>query len=389
MSAFGPDVFNETVMVRLKAVAHALNAGEIALAMTSAVLLKFPEPHWGGAARLARADALLKYNPDEPRDWHGRWTTGAGGAATKPRVQFLSSPLNNEVQNFLDHVDQHDVIFGQGQDASGKDINEDPFALPPDFVHLPDGDRIDELGDLLETIANARPGEASSVADDIDRQFLQNGDIDGYLKLTGALLDITRKANPTTADRQAILDEYEYLTHTDPRETGRANIDAAAQLVQLGLVPGGGPPDEPSGPEEEPVDSDPNQPSEDWEKGWAQRGKDLERKLGGPEDLPENSPVIDRFPNGIATSWKSLDLRGNTYQNPAVLMNRLNRYVDKVRDFNGMSWRGKTILKEEINGRSLNIVFPKGSMTAAQRNVINAAKARANSFGVGFKIFED
>ncbi len=34
--------------------------------------------------RLARTEALSKYNfhSDEPRDWHGRWTTGEGAAAT-------------------------------------------------------------------------------------------------------------------------------------------------------------------------------------------------------------------------------------------------------------------------------------------------------------------
>jgi len=169
------------------------------------------------------------------------------------------------------------------------------------------------------------------VAQDISRQFLQNGDIDGYLKLTGALLDITRKENPTTADRQAILDQYEYLTHTDPRETGRANIDAAAQAMQFGLVPGGGsPPEEPPGPEDEPLARDPNEPSESWEKGWAARGSELEEKYGGPGELPSNYPTIDRFWNGIATSWKSIDLRAGTYQNPAQLMRRLNSYLDRA-----------------------------------------------------------
>ena len=133
--------------------------------------------------------------------------------------------------------------------------------------------------------------------------------MDDAVKLYGALLDITKANNPTTGDRQAILDKYEYLTHIDPSEVGRATIDAAAQLMQLGMVPGSGPPDEP-GPKDEPTARDPNLPSESWEKGWAARGKELENKLGGPEDLPDNSPVIDRFPDGIATSWKSLDLRG-------------------------------------------------------------------------------
>jgi hypothetical protein len=71
-SAYGADTFSDLTMTRLEAVARALNAGELAYAMTAAVLLKFPELDWNGAARLAQADDLLKYDPDEPRDWHGR-----------------------------------------------------------------------------------------------------------------------------------------------------------------------------------------------------------------------------------------------------------------------------------------------------------------------------
>jgi hypothetical protein len=65
------------------AVARALNEGDMVRAMITAVRLKLPELDWEGAVRIASAeDALAKdnFNPDEPRDWHGRWTTGDGGA---------------------------------------------------------------------------------------------------------------------------------------------------------------------------------------------------------------------------------------------------------------------------------------------------------------------
>lgn len=71
-SAYGADTYSNLTMTRLEAVARALSAGDLAYAMTAAVLLKFPELDWNGAARIAQADNLLKYNPDEPRDWHGR-----------------------------------------------------------------------------------------------------------------------------------------------------------------------------------------------------------------------------------------------------------------------------------------------------------------------------
>lgn len=57
-------------------VARTLNRGEIAHAMTAAVLMRLPELDWNSAARLAHAeDRIRKYSPDELRDSRGRWTT--------------------------------------------------------------------------------------------------------------------------------------------------------------------------------------------------------------------------------------------------------------------------------------------------------------------------
>jgi hypothetical protein len=66
----------------LDVIARALNRGDLAYAMTAAVLTRLPELDWEAAARLAKAEEqLAKYDADQPRDWHGRWTDGNGGAA--------------------------------------------------------------------------------------------------------------------------------------------------------------------------------------------------------------------------------------------------------------------------------------------------------------------
>lgn len=63
------------LLTALGVVAVALNAGDLAKAMTTAVMLQLPELDWNGAVRLANAEAVLrKYDPTELRDWHGRWT---------------------------------------------------------------------------------------------------------------------------------------------------------------------------------------------------------------------------------------------------------------------------------------------------------------------------
>jgi hypothetical protein len=67
-------------------VAKALNAGEIAVAQIYGVHASpLGELESEQVAQLASAATIVKagYNPDEPRDWHGRWTTGGDTADTQ------------------------------------------------------------------------------------------------------------------------------------------------------------------------------------------------------------------------------------------------------------------------------------------------------------------
>lgn len=79
-AAYGADAVAPELLRGFETVARALNRGDIALAMTAAVLTRLPELDWNGAACLARAEQRLRknYNPFEPRDWHGCWTDDDG-----------------------------------------------------------------------------------------------------------------------------------------------------------------------------------------------------------------------------------------------------------------------------------------------------------------------
>lgn len=72
----------------LRAVATALQDGDVVRAMLTALHLRLGELSEEGLARVVKADASLKYNfdPAEPRDWHGSWTTdgGDGAGARRP-----------------------------------------------------------------------------------------------------------------------------------------------------------------------------------------------------------------------------------------------------------------------------------------------------------------
>src|SRR5262249_42868024 len=102
--------------------------------------------------------------------------------------------------------------------------------------------------------------------------------------------------------------------------------------------------------------------------------------MGG--SLPWWFKGIDDFRNGIATSFKSIDLNAATYQNAQNLASAVNRYVNSLAAFNGKSYAGWEVKAEQNTGRALNLIVPRGSMTATQRTVIDTAIERAKSRGI-------
>jgi hypothetical protein len=83
---------------RLVAIAQALNRRDFAAAMIAAVHTRTPELSPEAAIRIANLEHKLtkyNYNPDEPRDWHGRWTTGGTGqpSQTQPGVANERAPV--------------------------------------------------------------------------------------------------------------------------------------------------------------------------------------------------------------------------------------------------------------------------------------------------------
>jgi contact-dependent growth inhibition (CDI) system restriction endonuclease-like protein len=120
----------------------------------------------------------------------------------------------------------------------------------------------------------------------------------------------------------------------------------------------------------------PQGPSSVWKLGWGLRGQKINELFGDPT-FPSNYPVTDKIPNGVATSVKSIDLNAATYQNEASLANRLNKLIDDVREFNGVTWGGLPISDIDIKGRAVQVIVPRGSITEANRAAFDRAQARA------------
>jgi hypothetical protein len=93
--AYGDDASWESHARSVKLVASALNKGDLARAMMTAVLMRLPEP--GNPISIADVDGVFAkagFDPDEPRDERGRWTTGGSESAAPntahrdPRIQL-------------------------------------------------------------------------------------------------------------------------------------------------------------------------------------------------------------------------------------------------------------------------------------------------------------
>jgi hypothetical protein len=96
--AYGDDANWESCSRSVELVARALNKGNMARAMMTAVLMRLPNPgDPAGDANTTEAFAKAGYDPNEPRDARGRWSdwlTGYKNLWAAIAVLFHGKPQN-------------------------------------------------------------------------------------------------------------------------------------------------------------------------------------------------------------------------------------------------------------------------------------------------------
>jgi hypothetical protein len=335
----------------LATVASALNADDQGLARIAAVHLRIPDlPDRTARDAMEAADILIKsadWNPAlHPRagtppnpGWFAP-TDGAGSESSSTRAAQNDDPT---------HRSDASPSAGDG------------------WVRLrPGPQRIDELADFIEWIANAKPEDVQAIRAEIKRYFYDVGDEASAAALNSALTVLLRPGI-TQEDRQRILDhQLDVFTRADPGEYAQTRDWATGAA----LLAGGMPPVAAG----EAVAAE--QASEAWTYGWARRGQYFDQLLRDGS-LPALFRTIDNFTDGVATSIKSIDLNAATYQDAARLTYRLNQYVDDLGDYEGGEMSDTIVELSDITDRVLNLVFPKGSMTATQLAAIENARVRA------------
>jgi hypothetical protein len=326
-----------------------MNANDPCLARIAAVHLRIPDlPDWPARDRIEAEDALIKSANWNPA-LHPRMGTppNPGWFAPTDDASSQSSPVR---------VAENDHPISRSDAAQS--IGENRVVLPP-------GERNDELTDLLEWIANAKPGDENGISAEIKRNYYDVGDKSGGDALNSALNNVLGPG-VEYKDRQRILDAIGPYSFSRESDEQTANLLIGAGLVLPAIIP--------------PAAAAEAGASVVWELGWAARGFEISDRFGA--NLPGNFPVIDTWLNNIATSIKSIDLRTATYQSAPRLTYRINGYIDKLAVFDGASWDFWDIESADINGRVLKIVVPKGSTTKMQEAVFEAAMHRAQAFGI-------
>jgi hypothetical protein len=363
----------DRLMSGLARVASALNASDQCLARIAAVHLQMPDLA-SAAVRdaLAAEDSLIKYAGDE----------GTGAANWNPELHPRTGIAPNPGWFATTGGASHDgpnVHVAANDDPTRR---SDASADVDDWVHLPPAKRIDELGDFLEWLANAKPEDEETIRREINRYWGSVGDFHALGTLNHMLSQVL-KPGTTRQDRQQILESIDNYSRYDPAEVAQFYDQLFDLLVLLGsgLLPGpraktpGARGSSPAGAKS-PLERPPSLAGQllaeldaaAWKRGWAWRGRYFEQRLG--RTLHENFPVIDKIPDGIATSIKSIDLNAATYQNAAGLTGRLEKNVNEASEFVGDRLGNDVVLPSDIKGRALSLAVPKGSVTETQKAVI-------------------
>ncbi len=378
--AYRTDVDAEPLFGGLATVAAALNANDLLLARIAAVHLRIPDlPDQAARDALEAEDRLIKHGSDVVVVKYGdaNWDPSLHPrAGTAPNPGWFaptdgSGGTSSEVR-----------VAENGEPPPSSDGS--PPSPNADWVRLPPGDDdIDELHDLVEWIANAKPEDEPAIRAEIKKHFYDVGDTGGGDALNRALSDLLEVGNNKKA-RQEILDNIAIFAKTDPAAIGlvrellpgvlmlpRAAIGRAAEGIAA----------------QEAEASAAAAAENPWKMGWAKRGKFFD-KVYGKGTLNPLSRTIDDFEAGIATSRKSIDLNAATYQDFARLTSRLNSYIGKLAEYTGTTYGGDVVRSSEIAGRVLQVIIPKGSMSQVQRAAIEAARERARNVGINLIITE-
>jgi hypothetical protein len=399
-AAYGADADATRLESSLQAIARALNGGELARAAIAAVLTRTPELTQDAARRLAAAnDNLAKYDPDQPRDWHGRWTSDdAGGpASSAPLAGPEAARQPADSTDRRDAADQAEVS-GTTENGAAGTTPQTPTALEQELES-----QYDDLGPV-----------------EFAKQVLQFGD---QLARGGASLPPTEK-DRTLAEYTFLEDRLSFwLAYEYTPPTAQGNLLSAAQALFQGAMLSGiaqpghlpksmldvaadvwandNPPLRPRYPGDPAIEIAPEPPEAPfatpkeveglggtvdngnigivWGKGIAAQGNPfetyVERQIPTADAMPATAKTFDQFDEatGTAISDKTLNTASISYiRNPQQIYWRLKQYVDAAADYE--PWAYFDADPATIQTRMIQLAIPEYTSPTQWRYLFWALK---------------
>ena len=178
---YGDETNWENRIRSVKLVANALNKGDMARAMMTAVLMRLPDRD--GAIRIADVDGVLAkagFNPDEPRDERGRWTNGGNGnddaelAGHTARVQLADAGFSDASDDPVAQAASRAAAVAQHNHGNGasrdKPVNR-------------------ERGNARQTLGSKLSDNADTLLSEIGRAQLEESNVDRAVAETKAIAE--------------------------------------------------------------------------------------------------------------------------------------------------------------------------------------------------------
>jgi hypothetical protein len=402
-AAYGRDGEATRLQSSLQAIVRALNGGELARAAIAAVLTRTPELSPDAARRLAAVnDDLSKYDPNEPRDWHGRWTTDGGAGSAPSAAPADHDAALRETDPTGPRIAEPEATSANA--AAGQDTPPNPEASATAGIGADNGGP--QGSTTLERTFESEYDDLGPV--DFAKQVIQFGD---HLAREGAKL--------SSAEKERALAEYAFLEgrlsfwlayeYTPP--TARGNLLSAAQflfqganlsgIVQPGHLPksmldvaadvwaNDNPPLRPRFPADPAVEIAPKAPAApearlapakeveglggtvdnskvgiEWSKGVADQGEPLETyvetQLPDARELPATAKTFDQFDEatGTAVSDKTLNTLSISYiRNPQRIYWKLKQHVDAAADYEPRT--NDDVDPSDIQSKMIQLAIPE------------------------------
>jgi hypothetical protein len=415
-AAYGEDP--TALQSRLGVIAQALNSGDFATAMIIAVHTRTPELSPEAATRLAKAAAELikyNYNPDEPRDWHGRWTRDGS-----PDPASLAATGIEDDQRVDPHSSNHrqrvaENASGTAIDASApSDGDDDVAAAQPASLEQTFERKYDDLGpvDFAKEVIqfgywlegagrNLPPAELAHAL--AEYSFLQDR-LSAWLAydykppqaqgnlLSAALTLFQGAVNGGIVGPGHLPESMLAVAGTASLFSGNAPARPYKPNIEDPIVVPGQPPKKPA------LEDAPLPPAQvpkeieglggiahnrevqiKWGGGIAGQGKPFELYIEkeNPEivrlDPPPNSKGFDHF-NPVtreAISTKTMNTLSMSYiKNPQSIFNKLQEYVDQAVNYE--RYRVSDLDQAKIESKSIYLAVPEWTSPTQWRYLLRA-----------------